>query len=328
MSDKNGGTGHNRPLPKSSIEYKKEDESIGQEFGEPMAVIKEKTRQSSALAGENAHDLKGETLTLQRSLRSTLSTAERKTSNGQCAAHLLILPPCMFSEETRELLRNGPIEPPVTTETLQELDLLVIRNNISLRVDLNYDHDLHFMPISGRRGEEKRADAEQYFRCILLELAIYDHNARNSCATCESCASDRHCFPDRLYAMFNQLRNLLLMLVPEDDHQLILDNVDVDLLMQEVRHGIFDVGSFSRWLQSLLTCHCAPVRDDLAAGVAQTMTEAAADGDMPYLVDGLKQLFSFLECMRLDVANHQISRSSFYDLCQRLIFVQEHFEVR
>ena len=56
------------------------------------------------------------------------------------------------------------------------------------------------------------------------------------------------------------------------------------------------------------------------------MAEAAADGDMPYLVDGLKQLFSFLECMRLDVANHQISRLPIYDLCRVLIDFQERFE--
>src|SRR5947209_8171238 len=53
-------------------------------------------------------------------------------------------------------LQTATTLPPVTRSTLSELDLNWIMHNISLRVDVNYDHDLHFKPIQGPSGEQKR----------------------------------------------------------------------------------------------------------------------------------------------------------------------------
>ena len=69
---------------------------------------------------------------------------------------LLVVPACTANDDVLHMLRDAPCRPPVTTETLKELDLHYIQNNINLRVDVHFDHDLHFMPISGRRGQEKR----------------------------------------------------------------------------------------------------------------------------------------------------------------------------
>ena len=207
------------------------------------------------------------------------------------------------------LLRTGPLDPPVTTESLRELDLPLIKNNLSLRIDVNYDHDLHFMPISGRRGDEKRGEAQTYWQCVVLELRLYQHDNLRDCAKCKgnTKAGLLVSFPSRLPTMFEHMKALILLLVPDDDHQRVQEVFDVDLLVQQMRKGVLDAGGLAWWLKALLTAHCAPIRDDKAEDMAKAISDAATAGRMDGLALGLEMLFAFLECMRLDVANHQIS---------------------
>ena len=219
----------------------------------------------------------------------------------------LRVPRCMASDAMINALDNAPCRPPVTTETLKELDLHYIQNNINLRVDVHFDHDLHFMPISGRRGQEKRDEARAYWGCLIAEFRIYEHDSRGSCQHCPGSleqVADR--FPRRLPAMFTELRALLLILVPDQDHDQVETTLDVDFLIQQLEHGVLDITSLSHWLSSLLMTHCAPIRDEWAEEMAQTLTEGAAQGDLHCLVSGLEKLFTFCEAMKLDVANHQI----------------------
>lgn len=221
---------------------------------------------------------------------------------------LATLPACVAVQRYIELLRTGPLDPPITTESLRELDLPLIKNNLSLRIDVNYDHDLHFMPISGRRGEEKREEADKYWQCVVLELCSYQHAATGTCRACHgNIAVTEVSFPSRVSRMFHHIRALVLLLVPEDDHQQVQQVFDVDLLVQEIQNGVLDAGGLAMWLKALLTTHCAPIRDEKAEEMAQFITLAEQAGDMYKLAMGLEKLFSFLECMRLDVANHQIS---------------------
>ena len=235
----------------------------------------------------------------------------------------------MADVQTFDFRCDGPLVPPVTTESLKELDLLLIKNNLSLRIDVNYDHDLHFMPISGRRGEEKRIEAQKYWQWLELELQIHLHNSRGSCQACsehEKTAPPH--FKSRLRSMFWHLKSLILLLVPDDDHGRVKDILDVDLLVQEVQNAVLDVGSLSVWLKALLTSHCAPIRDDWAEDMASTITSASRDGDMHGLVLGLETLFSFLECMRLDVANHQIRTYRIPLIEDGVAFQIDYFEAR
>ena len=221
---------------------------------------------------------------------------------------ILDLPPCLNNEETWHLLNDAASTPPVTAETLKELDLQWIQNNINLRVDVHYDYDLHFMPISGRRGEEKRMEAQKFWRALEVEMRIYQHNRFGPCANCsqQPTGSASSTFNQRLPIMFNKLKALLLILVPNNDHQCVSDALDVELLMQEVRNGILDVVKLSMWLRDLLTTHCAPIRDDWAQDMVSKISEGVQQNDMSSLVAGLEKLFSFCEAMKLDVANHQI----------------------
>ena len=219
----------------------------------------------------------------------------------------LRVPRCMANDAMIHALRLAPCRPPVTTETLKELDLHYIQNNINLRVDVHFDHDLHFMPISGRRGQEKRDEARAYWACLTTEFRTHDHNTRDSCQDCADHPTQLagH-YPSRLPAMFTELRALLLILVPDQDHDQVKSTLDVDFLIQQLEHGVLDIARLSHWLSSLLMTHCAPIRDEWAEEMAQTLTEGATRGDLQCLVSGLEKLFTFCEAMKLDVANHQI----------------------
>jgi hypothetical protein len=113
--------------------------------------------------------------------------------------------------------------PPVTRSTLRELDLNWIMHNVSLRVDVNYDHDLHFMPIQGPDGEQKRRDAQKYWLALALEFRIYQHNL-SGCPSCLRMGGNgTTMFSPRLPIMFEALKELLETLVPDRDHPKIAD---------------------------------------------------------------------------------------------------------
>ena len=210
-----------------------------------------------------------------------------------------MLIPCCQPVHDTEILRAANKLPPVTKLTLSELDLNWIMHNISLRVDVNYDHDLHFMPIQGPGSEQKRQDAKSYWLALATEFRIYQHNL-TPCPTC--LVDDRHVstiFKARLPDMFDTLRERLKTLVPDRDHSRIADNLDVPLLMQQVKRGVLDIIRLSRWIADLLKSHCAPMRDEWADEMASKIEEGCIHSDMEVIVDGLEKLFSFLEAMKL-----------------------------
>lgn len=210
------------------------------------------------------------------------------------------IPPCQQSyRAVCESLQTATTLPPVTRSTLSELDLNWIMHNVSLRVDVNYDHDLHFMPIQGPSGEQKRQDARKYWLALAMEFRIYQHNL-TECDSCQHMEGRAPAtFKRRLPVMFETLRELLETLVPDRDHPKIVENLDTALLMQQVEKGVLDIVRLSQWIADLLKSHCAPMRDESADEMASKIEEGCTKSDMELIVDGLEKLFSFLEAMKL-----------------------------
>ncbi|KIW10196.1 hypothetical protein PV08_11157 [Exophiala spinifera] len=242
------------------------------------------------------------------------------------------IPACTAEEEVEALLHATRL-PPVTRESLEELDLMWIQSNINLRVDINYDHDLHFTPVSGYKGEQKRQEAKKYWLSLEAELRIvYQHNPSMSCSRCQEARrlvpiKGRY-FKPRLRQMFLTLKELLSILVPDRDQEQIVQYLDITLLLQEVSHGLLDVVRLARWLCVLLTTHCAPIRDESAQEMADQVRQGAERGDLHALVAGIEKLFSFLEAMKLDVANHQIRSFRYHLIDDTVPFQQEYFRLR
>jgi len=242
------------------------------------------------------------------------------------------IPPCI-SEEDARALRDAPDQPPVTKASLRELDLRLIQSNINLRVDINYDQDLHFTPVSGQKGEKKKLEALLYWQSLVAEFRImYHNNFVTNCIECnQRCAQGQvtqRNFRPRLPGLFINLKDLLTILVPDRDQDQISQFLDISLLVQMASRGVLNVVPLSRWLCELLTTHCAPMRDLSAQEMAERVKEGAETGDMTALVDGVKKLFDFLEAMKLDVANHQIRSFRFHLIEDTVPFQKDHFRIR
>ncbi|KAK5073287.1 Protein SOSEKI 1 [Exophiala xenobiotica] len=207
-------------------------------------------------------------------------------------------------------LASPVVVAPVTKDSLKELELPAIQNNLALRIDLCFDHELFFQRISGTKGEEKQKKATIFWEVLSLELQAYAHALHHprseGCPDCRNAQMQGLSIDSRLVAFFSAFRELLEMLVPDSDKRDVLQRVNVDWLTKQVRIGLFDATAFFNWLLKLLMSHCAPMRDESAREMHKKITRGADLNDMNLLVDGLEALMSLLENMKLDVANHQV----------------------
>lgn len=207
-----------------------------------------------------------------------------------------------LSAKQHKLLQEAKRYPPVTKRTLSELDLPCIMSNINLRMDANFDRDLHFKPdLDGEKGRRKRKEAGDYWEAMAAEIAIYSF-----CANQNEDATDRdqlddlpQTFEPRLPAMFETLQDVLKTLVPERDHPSVAQNLEVALLMQQVRKGVLDMVGVANWLARLLKTHCAPMRDEWADRMVEQISSGSESQDSMEIVRGLQTLFAILEAMKL-----------------------------
>ncbi|KAK3614270.1 Protein SOSEKI 1 [Elasticomyces elasticus] len=208
--------------------------------------------------------------------------------------------------ETADLL------PPITTESLAELDMPRIINNPKLRHDVNFDRELHFRPnLDGSKGKQKLRSADHYWQALEGELFMYEYGLQQKQHSADS--GEESYWNDvlrntkrRLPAVFEAIRDILSTLVPDHEQKRILARLDVDLIMQEITNGVCDLIDLSDWLAKVVKKHCAPMRDQLVDAMQMDIQRGALEGDHGKLVNGLRQLLAILEAMKLDVANHQI----------------------
>lgn len=205
-----------------------------------------------------------------------------------------------LSARDHKLLLAAKRHPPVTKRTLSELDLPCIMSNINLRMDANFDRDLHFKPdLDGEKGKRKRKEAADYWGALAAEITIYNFNAACKMGAAARKMDGEQEFEPRLPAMFETLQDILKTLVPERDHPSVMQNLEVSLLMQQVRKGVLDMVGVASWLATLLKTHCAPMRDEWADRMVKQISLALESQDALGVVGGLQTLFAILEAMKL-----------------------------
>ena len=214
--------------------------------------------------------------------------------------------------ETAECFRTASDLPPITTESLGELDMPRIINNPKLRHDCNFDRELHFRPnLDGAKGKQKIKIAADYWKALEGELFVYGivHQRRRDPQQTESEEHWRGILmacQKRLPKVFHTIRDILKSLVPDVDQKAILDRLDVELIMQEILNGMCDLIDLGNWLAKILKNHCAPMRDVMVDAMQVEIKRGASEEKPGRLVNGIRQLLNILEAMKLDVANHQI----------------------
>ncbi|KAF1940961.1 camp-mediated signaling protein Sok [Clathrospora elynae] len=200
--------------------------------------------------------------------------------------------------------------PPVTKQSLSELDIQNIITNIKLRHDVNFDRNLSFRPnTEGPKGQEKERAAQKYWIALEAELVLYNRLFQGTPPIHFSQAkleAFTHHAERRIPKLFQTVRDVLKSLVPDRDHLRIDEHLDIPMLMQAIERGVCDLVRLAEWLAQLLKEHCAPMRDVFVDEMVASTREGVAGHSLEKIVDGLRGLFGILEAMKLDVANHQI----------------------
>lgn len=229
--------------------------------------------------------------------------------SSQSSPKAVHIPAAMgLSNRECRILRTAREKPPVTRRSLSELDLPCIMTNINLRMDANFDSDLHFKPdLDGEKGKRKRTEAAGFWEAMAIEISIYGfcaaqgvdacgHGRRGDCIGGDDCEQT---FQPRLPSMFEALQDILRTLISERDHPSVLQNLEVPLLMQQVHKGVLDMVGLANWLAALLKTHCAPMRDEWADQMVEQISLGSRKQDSQEVVAGLQTLFAILEAMKL-----------------------------
>lgn len=189
-----------------------------------------------------------------------------------------------------------PPLPPVNIQSLREIDLAEILKNPQLRHDILFDPQLQFRPnLDGERGRRKKVTYDKYWSGVQIEIEEYLKN--------------QHIFTkesSRLPNLFQTLRDILISLLPSKDKQNVVDVLDIELIMQQLTKNSLDFIKLAKWLSNIFKSHCAPMRDSWVDEMLMKFIESDELKSVNKLVEGLRMIFTILEAMKLDVANHQI----------------------
>ena len=239
-------------------------------------------------------------------------------------------------------LLEADIRPPITQESLSELDVESIIHNPRMRYDLNFDKEASFGPRSGNPGgESKLAKGKVYWRALSVELALYMECASKPSSKCLLRMPLYRQFATRLPHLFTTLYSILKTLTRDDDWPAIDELIDVDMIMQQLRKGICDLVGLNKRLGAILKHSCSPRRDDDVEAAVDRMNNATEKSQPKELSEGLEELFSLLEIMKLvriaepflllilmcvqDIANHQIRFLRLLMINESTQYVHEHY---
>ncbi|KAI8908186.1 T-complex protein 11-domain-containing protein [Powellomyces hirtus] len=198
---------------------------------------------------------------------------------------LRVLPVSILEEmEESDYLQLLSLLPPITRFTLRELELTEILSNAQLRHDLYFDPELQFKPnLDGEKGDQKKDAGDAYWMEVEAEVA------------------QGHLY--RLPLLLFEIRSIIIELLPysQERREEVDRNLDIQLVAQQIDHGVLNAVGLVTYLADLLKANCAPARDELV----DAMVEECRGGNV---VKTLRQCFEVLELMKLDYANHQLHR--------------------
>lgn len=189
-----------------------------------------------------------------------------------------------------------PPLPPVNIQSLREIDLTEILKNPQLRHDILFDPQLQFRPnLDGERGRRKKITYDKYWSGVRDEIEAYHVDYRRFNAE-----------TSRLPNLFTTLKEILISLLPSKDKPSVMEVLDIELILQQLSNNSVDFVELAKWLSEIFKSHCAPMRDSWVDDMMNLFLEADAERSVNKLVEGLRWIFTILEAMKLDVANHQI----------------------
>ncbi|KAL8726751.1 MAG: hypothetical protein Q9181_005937 [Wetmoreana brouardii] len=332
------------PQPPSSSTYSTPQDAVYTTSGSSFGQYRKANRSSSPARLQGGAEQTGQ-LPLRpvapRNQRPASPRQHRSTQHARRSGSHSCSPLAKTSSSPRPHQRReksdclwvASVDPPVTKETLSELDLNRIVSDARLRHDLNFEIEIMFRPNTyGTRGETKKRDENLYFEALAIELEHYIRRQRSpppspsrpqrNSPTHMHRSATLSSAPPRLPPMLVAIREIVKTLVPSDKWQMVDEQFDVDLKMQELEHGICDIAALIDWLGNLLLCSCSPMRDPVVTAMVARTQKAIVTEDAQELMKAIRDLFGVLEIMKLDVANHQIRYLRFYLLEESIEYEQ------
>lgn len=190
--------------------------------------------------------------------------------------------------------RERPIPPPITRQSLRELETSEILKNAQLIHDIIHDPSLQFRPnLEGPRGEKKRQLAEQYWSALEREVDRLKVCLYKDPSGLVKLSSNR--FP----VLFVELKDILCSLLPSADRAIVEEVVDPEFLCQQLFRGCLDVDNLARFLGKTMKEHCAPMRDSMVEKMMKQFEFAKSSGETSAFILGLRMIFELLEGMKL-----------------------------
>ncbi|KAJ3227697.1 hypothetical protein HK099_000802 [Clydaea vesicula] len=207
-------------------------------------------------------------------------------SLGQMAMEMHFLPVDMFENLTEKIFLKeyGELLPMITRFTLRELDVDEIIDNPQLRHDLYFDPNLQFKPnFQGEKETRKKIEQNMYWDRLEVEFKNNDLY--------------------RIPLILFEIKQILLNLLPitEELSAELNSHFDLRLLEQQIKYKCFQPINLIKYLTGMLKENCAPVRD---AAVDLILLEA----EKGKFCSAIREIFNVLEMMKLDYANHQLTR--------------------
>ena len=215
---------------------------------------------------------------------------------------------------------TASLEPPVRPDTLRELDPDSLFNNLLLRHDLNFDRGIQIRPNEKSvSGGEMRGQVSLYWDAVRLEIYAILENNKTQC-TCRLKKRERNspaatpCRPFeppllRLPRFFRVIRDILKTVVPSEEWDSIDTRLDIELLVQGMKHGACDFISLGHCLAGLLRRYGSIQRHELLDDMASIVARGVETLEPQIIVNGFRCALDILEFMRL------VSSSAFVKLC-------------
>ncbi len=206
---------------------------------------------------------------------------------------------------------SASLDPPITRETLSELDWDRISSNLLLRHDLNFEPNIQYRPNThGARGIERSLENVHYWDAVTVEVDTFltrkekmFTSRSQKCLRTPLLSSEPlrscHSILLRLPRMFGAIRETLKTLVPDREWPAVDSRLDVDLLVQQMENRACDFISLGDCLASLLRRFCSPERDHLFDDMTAKIQLGVRQANAQLIVHGLRRAFSILEIMRL-----------------------------
>lgn len=249
---------------------------------------------------------------------SSMTSTTHRNFNQELAQLIVVMCPKptmegLSGEELAEAFQDAPEIPPVTRQSLCELDIQNIMNNIRLRHDVNFDRDLSFRPnLDGSKGQEKGKAAKKYWTALTAELILYEGLSQESFTSRDKEREQivQHA-RRRIPILFETVRDVLKSLVPERDHTRVDEHLDIPLLMQAIGRGVCDLVRLAEWMAQLLKEHCAPMRDVWVDSMVERIRSGVSCHSPGKLVEGLRALLGVLEAMKLVSDSLQVGQFRF-----------------